>query len=260
MVIIVEIDKFAITKILVDQGSSIDILYWKTFRKMKILDSEIQPYEEQIVGFSGKRVDTQGYIDLYTTFGEDGSLAKTIKIRYLLVNANTSYNILLDRSSINRLKDIVSTPHLAMKFPSATGHIAIVHVDQNFVRECYATSLKIEPTRRLYKTSPRGRSQEWEGQALENPQKREITDHMMALVDLDPRLDDVRMEAGEDLEPLALSDDEHKTYIGSSLKSDDRRSISSTLMNNADLFAWTTADIPGVSPDVITPPVHLQRG
>ena len=36
MVIIVEIEKIAITKVLVDQGSSVDILYWKTFKKMRI--------------------------------------------------------------------------------------------------------------------------------------------------------------------------------------------------------------------------------
>ena len=152
MVITVEIDKFAIAKVLVDQGSSVDILYWETFKKMKISEAEIQPYNKQIVGFSGERVDTKGFIDLYTTFGDD-YLSKTINIRYLLVNANTSYNILLGRPSINRLKAIVSTPHLAMKFPSVNGDIATVHVDQKIARECYVASLKVEPTRRLYTTS-----------------------------------------------------------------------------------------------------------
>jgi len=79
MVIIVEIDKFAIVKVLVDQGSSVDILYWETFKKMQISETEIQPYDEQIVGFSGERVDTKGYIDLFTTFADD-SLSKTINI------------------------------------------------------------------------------------------------------------------------------------------------------------------------------------
>jgi len=71
MVITVEIDKFAITKVLVDQGSSMDILYWRTLQKMRIPESEIQPYDEKIVRFSSERVDTRGYIDLYTMFGEE---------------------------------------------------------------------------------------------------------------------------------------------------------------------------------------------
>jgi len=79
MVITVEIDKFSIAKVLVDLGSSVDILYWETFKKMRISEAEIQPYDEQIVGFSRERVDTKGYIDLFTTFGDD-SLKKTINI------------------------------------------------------------------------------------------------------------------------------------------------------------------------------------
>ena len=34
MVITVELQNFAVKKVLVDQGSSVDILYWKTFRKL----------------------------------------------------------------------------------------------------------------------------------------------------------------------------------------------------------------------------------
>ncbi|XP_068475223.1 uncharacterized protein [Phaseolus vulgaris] len=251
MVITVEIDKFAIAKLLVDQGSSVDILYWETFKKMKIPEAEIQPYNEQIVGFSGERVDTKGFIDLYTTFGDD-YLSKTINIRYLLVNANTSYNILLGRPSINKLKAIVSTPHLAMKFPSVNGDIATVHVDQKTARECYVASLKVEPTRRLYTTSAE-RTTERRGRSTErHPRGRESRRHLVALVDLDPRLDDPRMEAGEDLQPIFLRDKDRKTYMGTSLKPDDRETIGKTLTKNADLFAWTAADMPGVKSDVIT--------
>jgi len=125
---------------------------------MRIPEIDIQPYDEQIVGFSEECVDTKGYINLYTTFGEEEGLNKIIKIRYLLINVNTSYSILLGCSSINHLRAIVSTPHLAMQFPSATKDIATVHVDQKTAWECYVASLRVEPTRRLYKTSPCGRS------------------------------------------------------------------------------------------------------
>jgi len=166
MVITVDIDKFAIAKVMVDQGSLVDILYWKTFKKMRISETEIQPYDEQIVGFLGERVDTKGYIDLFTTFGDD-SLSKTINVWYLLVNANTSYNILLGRPSINRLKVVVSTPHLAMKFPFVTGDIATVHVDKKIAQECYVASLKVEPTRRLYTITSNDRSPNRRGRSLE---------------------------------------------------------------------------------------------
>ena len=111
---------------------------------MKIPEGDIQPFEDQIVGFSGERVETRGYVDLYTKLGSERTLFRTIKIRYLIVDANTSYNVLLERPSLNALGAIVSTPHLAMKFPSSTGNIVTIHVDQKTARECYVASLKVD--------------------------------------------------------------------------------------------------------------------
>jgi len=155
IVISVDIDQFTIRKTLVNQGISVDILYWKTFKAMRIVETEMMPYDDHVVRFSGERVGTKGYIELYTTFGE-GKNTRTIRIRYLVIEANTSYNILLGRPSINRLMAIVSTPHLAMKFPSKTGDILTVHVDQKEARECYAKSLRVEPLRN--DTSPKRKS------------------------------------------------------------------------------------------------------
>jgi len=107
---------------------------------MRIPEAQMVPYDDHVVGFSGKRVGTKDYIELYTTYGQEKNI-KTIRIRYLVIDANTSYNILIGRLSINRLMAIVSTPHLAMKFPSSARDILTVHVDQKEARECYVESL-----------------------------------------------------------------------------------------------------------------------
>jgi len=62
MVIAVDIDRFAIRKTLVDQGSSVDILYWKTFKAVRIVESEMMSYDDHVVGLSGERVGTKGYM------------------------------------------------------------------------------------------------------------------------------------------------------------------------------------------------------
>jgi len=129
MVITVEIVEYAVMKTLVDQGSSVDILFWDTFKRLHLKEEDIVPFREQIIGFSGERVSTKGYVDLITTFGR-GNKTKKIKIRYLVVDASTSYNVLLGRSSLNKLGAIVSTPHLAMKFPTEKGEISTVYVNQ----------------------------------------------------------------------------------------------------------------------------------
>jgi len=163
MVITMEIVEYAVMKTLVDQGSSVDILFWDTFKRLHLREEDRVPFREQIIGFSGERVSTKGYVDLITTCGR-GSKIKKIKIRYLVVDASTSYNVLLGRSSLNKLGAIVSTPHLAMKFLIEKGEITTIYVNQKDARECYATGLKM------------------------NLKMDRSIEKMVAMVDLDPRL------------------------------------------------------------------------
>jgi len=189
MVIMVDIGNLSTMKMLMDQGSLVDILYWKTFKNMRIAEEEMKFYDDQFVGFLGERVGPWGYIELYTTFGE-GKMSKTIKIWYLVIDVNTSYNILLGWSSINRLRVIVSTPHLVMKIPSISGDILTVHVLQKVARECYATSLRVEPlwndSDRAYgDPSPRRKF----SRRCKSPRREdglERREYTVALVDLDP--------------------------------------------------------------------------
>lgn len=102
--------------------------------------------DEQILGLSGERVDTRGYIDLYMKFGEVHRGYRTIMVRYLIIDATTSYNVLLGRLSLSKLGAIVSTPHPAMKFCSERWGVATMHVEKQIARECYVTSLRLTPT------------------------------------------------------------------------------------------------------------------
>jgi len=44
MVIIVEIAEYAVMKTLVDQGSSVDILFWDTFKRLHLSEEDIVPF------------------------------------------------------------------------------------------------------------------------------------------------------------------------------------------------------------------------
>jgi len=56
MVISVDIDNFTIMKMLVDQRSSMDIRYWKTFKQMRIFEEKMKSYDDQV---SASRVREQ---------------------------------------------------------------------------------------------------------------------------------------------------------------------------------------------------------
>jgi len=164
-----------------------------------------------------------------TTFGR-GSKTKKIKIRYLVVDASTSYNVLLGGggSSLNKLGAIVSTPNLAMKFPKEKGEIATVYVNQTDARECYAAGLKM------------------------NLKANKDTERMVAMADLDPRLNDERLEPKEETTTVVLGRDEKQcTYVSGSLPEELLNKLITVLRNNKDLFAWKPSDIPGIDSKVI---------
>jgi len=86
-------------------------------------------------------VEVQGYVDLRTTFFDD-TTARTIVIRYVVVNTPSTYNLLLGRPSLNRLGAVASTKHMKMKLPSFEGEVIIIKSDLKAARKCYESSLK----------------------------------------------------------------------------------------------------------------------
>ena len=88
-------------RVLVDQGSSADVMFWPMFNKLQLSPDQLRPYTGCLYDFAGDQVEVRGYIELSTTF-TDGTTARTEKIRYLVVNAPSAYNILLGRPTLNR--------------------------------------------------------------------------------------------------------------------------------------------------------------
>lgn len=96
-----------------------------------------------MIGFLGDCVHTRGKVDMLTTFGSN-KFSQSLMVPYELVDADTSYNVLLKRPFLNIIGAIISTMHLTMIFPSLTGEIIVIKANQVDVRECYVKSCKIE--------------------------------------------------------------------------------------------------------------------
>lgn len=168
-----------------------------------------------------------GHINLLTTFG-DKKGSKTIMIRYLLVIVFTSYNILFGWPTFNELGDIISTPHLTMKFLSTSGKIITVRADQATTRECYAASLKIA------KGKKGGRAQSTIVACTS------LTNNL-GEAELDPREEELRVEPTEEVKPFQLSNEpSYCTKLGCQMSREGKESIAQVLTENVNLFPWST--------------------
>ena len=63
-------------RVLVDEGSSADVMFWSTFNKLQLSPDQLRPYTGCLYSFAGDQVEVRGHLELRTTF-TDGSASRT---------------------------------------------------------------------------------------------------------------------------------------------------------------------------------------
>ena len=144
------------------------------------------------MAFSGERVNVLGVIELRTTFRIDSNI-KTISVWYLVIDSRAPYHMILGRPSLNTLGAVVSTPHLALKFPILPTEVGITHANQKEARHCYNETLK-----KKRKEQGRGGTQEVHMVEGDQPMK-------MNMRDMDPREEGrARFEPNDELQKIQI--------------------------------------------------------
>ncbi|GAU40231.1 hypothetical protein TSUD_270310 [Trifolium subterraneum] len=252
---------FDVRRILVDQGSSCDIMYSGLFKVLQLTEENLVPYVgSDLQGFNGSTTKPWGYVDLIVTFGENKAM-KSVKVKFLVVDFPSLYNCIIGRPTLAELFAVSSTIHLKLKYYTKDGQVATINGDIEAARRCFKAASKnlnsvVTPKKKKAeaeaelpgvnsistedgveldaRTSKKERKQE----------KKTGKDDLLIKENYHPIPD------GE-FELVPLGEDPTKgVKVGADLPDLVKRQLKACLKENVELFAWSAAEMPGIDPEV----------
>ncbi|XP_030963820.1 uncharacterized protein LOC115984984 [Quercus lobata] len=142
IVITLFIANYTTRRVLVNNGSSADILYYPAFQQMRLMRDQLHPVCSPLIGFGGMKVQPVGTITLPVVVGSYPQQI-TREVNFLVVDCSSSYNAIIGRPTLNSWKAITSAYHLSVKFPTEYG-IGQAQGDQLAARECYLAMMALD--------------------------------------------------------------------------------------------------------------------
>ncbi|KAG7548011.1 Ribonuclease H domain [Arabidopsis suecica] len=112
LVIRIDVGNCKLSRIMVDTGSSVDVLFYDAIKKMGHLDSELQGKKTPLTGFSGETTFSLGIIQLST-------IARGVRklTNFIVVDKIAPFNAILGRPWLHAMKVVPSSYHQCVKFP-----------------------------------------------------------------------------------------------------------------------------------------------
>ena len=127
--------------ILVDVGSSVDIITWDYLKKLTHPGHDIVPLVHPVLGFEGQEVNHAGMICLPLRFG-DKLKVRILEVDFLVVHMPTAYKVVVGLLTLHRAKAIITPYILQLQFEADHGSVAEIHGKQRMAQECYLTSIQ----------------------------------------------------------------------------------------------------------------------
>ncbi|XP_065049834.1 uncharacterized protein LOC135679779 [Musa acuminata AAA Group] len=221
LVITARIANAQVRRIMIDTGSSADILFHDAFQKLGLTKQALKPVRSDLTGFTGNSVSPLGSVTLPLTLGTPPK-TKTVMSTFLIVDLPTAYNAILGRPSLNKSRALVSTYHQTVKFPTHAG-TGEAWGSPRESRRCDLTAVSLH--NRAKTETP-----------LDDPRK-------MKRPNPHPEPSsptyDVSLKKGRP---------DRTIKVGADLPQDEREQLVGLLQENADVFAWSPSDAAGVDP------------
>ncbi|GAV87757.1 hypothetical protein CFOL_v3_31183, partial [Cephalotus follicularis] len=103
VVVTLLVELFTMKRILIDSGSSADILYKHAFDQLRIPADQLKPVKTPLVGFTGETIHPLGSINLSVVAGTAPRQTQ-VEMTFLVVDTPSPYNAIVGRPSLNLLE------------------------------------------------------------------------------------------------------------------------------------------------------------
>ncbi|KAF8105965.1 hypothetical protein N665_0150s0015 [Sinapis alba] len=120
-----------VTKVLVDTGSSVDLIFRDTLDNMGIDPVDMKLSSQSITGFNGSSKTMLSTIRL-TVY----AYRVTRTVKFSVISTNTPW--------IHSMKAITSTYHQCLKFPGLDGQIKTLHGDQQAAQDLLIATVELQ--------------------------------------------------------------------------------------------------------------------
>ncbi|XP_019160717.1 PREDICTED: uncharacterized protein LOC109157271 [Ipomoea nil] len=135
LVVKLDINNVVVHRVLVDTGSSVNVMYYDTFTLLGLSRGELEQVRTPLSGFTGDSIETEGSITLKAEIGTPPHTRRW-EVEFVVVKINCAHNIILGRPALEDLRCVISMEHLCLKFSTSTG-VGVARGDQKVSRSCY---------------------------------------------------------------------------------------------------------------------------
>ncbi|XP_057543500.1 uncharacterized protein LOC130821729 [Amaranthus tricolor] len=141
LVVTIKIGQMMVRRVLVDTGSTADLITMECLKKMKFEEKNLQPLDKPLIGFGGNQVIPMGTIILPVRVGERSG-SRTMPVRFTVVDLAFPYNAIMGLPLINKIKAAIFPHQLLLQFEQDDGQVGILKGDQVMARQCLINTLK----------------------------------------------------------------------------------------------------------------------
>ena len=122
-------------RVLVDQGSAIEIMYPDLYKGLNLKPEDLTTYDSPLVSFEGKTVIPKGQIRLPIQTD-----SKIVEVDFIVVDSYSPYTTIVARLWLHALGVVSSTLHQKVKY-SSHGQIKEIMGSQSMARQCMVAAI-----------------------------------------------------------------------------------------------------------------------